>query len=143
MAVKRIKRGERILTDTAPLIYLLEDLGERGRVMGEVLDRALDGGRIHVPAVVAAELYVKPLREQLAEVVRSIDALLASAGIEVASLDHAVARRAAEVRAFVGLQLPDAMIAAHALELDATLVTNDAAFGRVAGLRFALVDELV
>jgi predicted nucleic acid-binding protein len=139
---RTIKRGDRIVVDTAPLIYLLEDLGERGAIMGAVFDRVLDGGTVLVPAVAVAELYVKPLRDQLDVVVRSIDAFLSSPGVEVVALDQATARRGAEVRAFVNIAMPDALIAAHALEADATLVTNDRRLERVAGLKVAVVDNL-
>lgn len=143
MAVKaKLRRGEPIVIDTAPLVYLLEDVGARGAAVGVVIERALDGGLAYVPSIVAAELYVKPLRDELHTVVRSIDAFLASPGIQITALDHAIARRGAEVRAFIGLGLADALIAATALERDATLVTNDNVFTRVSGLRVLVVDEL-
>lgn len=55
--------------------------------------------------------------------------------------DSACARHCASLRAHLGttgfpLSYADAMIAAHALALDLTLVTNDQAFERVRNLRF-------
>lgn len=62
------------------------------------------------------------------------------AKLEVFNLDGAVALAYADLRwqleqAGTPIGANDALIAAHALALDATLVSGDEAFGRVAGLR--------
>jgi tRNA(fMet)-specific endonuclease VapC len=60
--------------------------------------------------------------------------------VPVLSWDSEAARQYAQIRATLeaGGQVMgglDMMISAHALSLDATLVTNDRAFSRIAGLR--------
>jgi len=79
-----------------------------------------------VPASAYAEILVRPARRGAATVAR-VDAALDALAIAVADADRTIARRAAMLRArHQGLRLPDALVIATAVELDADhLLTTD------------------
>ena len=120
----------RILVDSAPIIYFLEDHAELVARYAPIFERAeSDDYEIVISTVTLAEVLTGPLRagdENLAEKYRS--ALLATAGQFVA-LSPAIAVRAARIRARSRLRLPDAVQMATALETACTaLVTHDRDF---------------
>jgi len=68
--------------------------------------------------------------------------LLASPGVESAVLDSEAALLAARLRAEHGLALADALLAATAITTACdALLTNDAVFSRVPGLRVLCIDD--
>jgi tRNA(fMet)-specific endonuclease VapC len=89
--------------------------------------------------VTEAELLFEVAKRPEARKLRiAVDELLAA--IEVVAWSRATARRYATIRAELErrgkpLGALDLLIAAHAVEHDAVLVTNDRAFGAVPGLR--------
>jgi tRNA(fMet)-specific endonuclease VapC len=95
--------------------------------------------RICLSVVTEAELlYGVAKRPEARKLRAAIDAFLAA--IEVLAWSSASARRYATIRAELErrgkpLGALDLFIAAHAVEHDAVLVTNDRAFGGVPGLR--------
>jgi tRNA(fMet)-specific endonuclease VapC len=95
--------------------------------------------RVCLSAVTEAELlYGVAKRPEARKLRAAVDELLAA--IEVLAWSSATARRYATVRAELErrgrpLGALDLLIAAHAVEHDAMLVTNDRAFGAVPGLR--------
>jgi predicted nucleic acid-binding protein len=76
-----------------------------------------------VAASVYAEILVRPMRVGLSD---KMETFLAEAGIEVVSIDRAIARRAAVLRAeHQSLKLPDALACATAIERDAHFLSLD------------------
>lgn len=93
------------------------------------------GERLFVSAVTLTEILVGAIRVGRAA---QVEAIVRRLGVELVPVDHAVARRAAEVRARTGLAVPDACVVASALEVVATrggparVATFDERLGRVA-----------
>lgn len=85
--------------------------------------RELDRSELIMPASAYSETLVRPLADGNAEAVeRFVDGLQ----IEIVSLDRALARRAAALRAEHGsLRLPDAIVLATAQAREADLLTFD------------------
>ena len=80
------------------------------------------GDNLAVPASALAETLVAPFRRG-PEAVATVRRLLERAPIAVAALDQSVAERAAELRArHRALKLPDALVIATAIALDADLL---------------------
>jgi hypothetical protein len=79
---------------------------------------SLDGDRIHYSVITRAELFAG--RETQEEHVRVLLAPFA----EVA-MDRAIAERGGRLRREVAIALPDALVAATALERDLTLLTRN------------------
>jgi len=88
-----------------------------------------------VPASACAEALVRPGSRRASTVAR-VDAALDALGVTIAATDREIARRAATLRSrYRGLQLPDALVIATAVELDADhLLTTDRRWKRLRGL---------
>ena len=84
------------------------------------------GDSFIVPASAYAEILVRPAAQGSATVAR-VDAALDAMAISIADADREIARRAATLRArHPSLRLPDALVIATAVELDADhLLTTD------------------
>jgi predicted nucleic acid-binding protein len=86
---------------------------------------------VHYSVITRAELYAGRESEEV-----RVDALLAA--FDELPIDRTIAERAGRLRRVHGLRLPDALIAATALEADLRLLTrNMKDFGSVADLRLA------
>ena len=133
--------------DTNVLIYLLEGV-QPHRGLAQHLFRMVDRGFMMatVSTVVEAETLVGPLRHRDRAATEKVELFFRNApNLRFRSLDRAIARRAAEVRATSRLRLPDAVIVATALEerCDA-LVGNDAAMvGNTFGLSYVYMGDYV
>ena len=114
----QIRGLRRVAFDTSAIIYYLEGVSPYEQLVAEVIDLlALGALRATVSTVVEAEALVKPLRESNQLGVDRIELFFRrQPGLVVRSVDRTVARRAASIRAGVGLALPDALVIATALE---------------------------
>ena len=110
-------------------------------VDGRVRQRIARAGEQNVftSVIVAAELRFGDIRRASARLRAALDATLSAMEIvplELAAVEHYARLRLALERAGTPIGANDMLIAAHALALDATLVTdNQREFGRVEGLR--------
>ena len=130
MDVRDLPARGRIMVDSAPIIYFLENHAELASRYAPIFERAeSDDREIVISTVTLAEVLTGPLRaghENLAEKYRS--ALLATAG-QFVELSPAIAVRAARIRVRSRLRLPDAVQMATALETACTaFVTHDRDF---------------
>ena len=121
----------RILIDSAPIIYYLEDHAEFGPRFAGIFERAEAGDyELVISTVSLAEVLTGPLRlgdERLADEYR--EALTAPPTWLVADLTPEIAHRAARIRGQSRLRLPDAVQVATAFETScACLVTHDRDF---------------
>ncbi|MFZ3171118.1 MAG: type II toxin-antitoxin system VapC family toxin [Carboxydocellales bacterium] len=107
----------RYILDTNIVIYALRPV--EGAV--EYIEKiSLSDGEFFFSTITEAEVFSKPLDEELAE---AFDAFFSSGTIVPVSSE--IARLAGEIRVNTKAKLPDALIAATALSLDAVLVTHD------------------
>lgn len=138
--------GGTVYLDSNSIIYTVERIEPYAELL-DPLWHAAEARQFGLigSVLVLLEALVKPLRAGdtlLLDVYR--DLLLDSAEYRLVSLDDDIAERAAQLRAQHGLQTPDAIHAATALQQKVGLfVTNDAAFARVAELPVALLSEFI
>ena len=104
----------------------------RGGGSAELIEQALEEGRVHLPPVVAAELLSGKLgpRER-----RELTRLLDDLPLVEADRGHwyRVGRLRSELRGRgLAVSTPDAHVAQCALDLDAELLTEDGVFARLA-----------
>ena len=128
--IGELPRG-RVVVDTAPIIYLLEDDPGFGPRFAPFFERAEAGGHeLCISTVTLAEVLTGPLRagnEGLAE--RYRNALTTPPTWRLVELTAAIAHRAARIRAHARLRLPDAVQIATALETSSIgVVTHDRDF---------------
>lgn len=127
--------GDRVVVDSAPLIYLLDDHPELAPRFVGLFELHRDGKvEIAISAIAVAEILASPFNHGQDVLAMRYEIELASFHIE--PVTQAIAVTAARLRTLGGLRLPDVLQAATAIELGATaLVTHDRDFSRLQGLR--------
>lgn len=108
------------LLDTNAILYFLA-----GR-----LAKPLPQGEFYISVISEIELLSYPLLEPADEI--KIQDFLAD--VNIADLNDAIKIQSIQLRRLHRLKLPDALIAATAIVLDATLLTNDVQLLKVSGL---------
>jgi predicted nucleic acid-binding protein len=121
----------RVALDADVVIAFLDPSDAQHQHAVELLRTHLaSGDDLLIAATVYAEMIVRPLQHGTEG---TVDKFLAAVGADVADVDRAVARRAAQLRArHRALRLPDALSLATALARDAELLTLDRTLQRVA-----------
>ena len=114
--------GLSVLLDTNAILYFLK---------GVTPTPDLPGDRFYVSIVTEIELLSFPRIDEDHE--KEILEFLSK--VEIVSLSQSVKVKTIEVRRAASLRLPDAIIAATALILDAEVLSNDSDLDRVSGLR--------
>jgi predicted nucleic acid-binding protein len=129
-----LQESDLVVVDTAPLIYLLENNPLAASFEG--LFEAADQGRLQIAisTISLAEVLVGPLKHGRDALAKRYEKALAS--FELIAVSVEISITAARLRAGSGLRLPDAILAATALETGAAaLVTHDRDFSKLAGLK--------
>ena len=129
--IGKLPRRGRVLVDTAPIIYFLEDHPKLSARFEDVFVRADAGDyELVISAITLAEVLTGPLRsgnERLADEYRQ--ALTAPPTWFVTDLTPEIAHRAARIRSETRLRMPDAVQVATALEMSCVaLITYDRDF---------------
>jgi len=137
MALKDIDElplSGRVVVDSAPIIYMLEDHPEFAPRYAPFFHRAESGTyELVISTVTLLEVLTGPLRAGNEEQAQRYQAALAApAGWRVVDLSPGVAYRAARIRGSTKMRLPDAVQIATALETSSiALVTRDRDFSRL------------
>jgi predicted nucleic acid-binding protein len=126
--------GCRVVVDTAPIIYLLEErTAFLPQFIGLFEADAAGQLQIAISTITLAEVLTGPLRGGHDALAQRYEKALAH--YDVVPVSSAIAATAARLRARYGLKLPDALQLATALDTEAAaLVTHDRDFARVEGL---------
>jgi predicted nucleic acid-binding protein len=135
---QNLKAGARVLVDTAPFIYLLEDHPQFApQFLG--LFEAAQTGQLHIAlsSISLAEVLAGPHRAGRTDLAKRYQTALEQ--YEIIAVTSAIAALAAQMRAQYRLKLPDAIQLATALEIGAdALVTHDRDFSQVTGLQILM-----
>lgn len=130
--------------DTSVFLYHFENHLKYSDLTQLLLD-SLDSGqfRATVSVVVIAEILAGPYRTGDVGIAGEyLRAFRLIRNLTVAEVSQPIAIRAARLRGELGLRLPDAIVAATALEAGAgALVTNDRVFRRLSDLPVVLLDD--
>jgi tRNA(fMet)-specific endonuclease VapC len=126
------------LLDTNIVSDMMRDPQGRAAQRAIEISRSVDNAYFHTSVIVDCEIRYGLTRKPLARLQAAY--LRTMATLTIVPLDLAMAQTYADLRhrmtiEGIGLDANDALIAAHAISLNATLVSADAAFTRVPGLR--------
>ena len=120
--------GISIVSDTNPLIYLLNGSSEAADY--------LDGKQVWISVISELELFGK---KGLSDIEKdNINNLLESCFI--AEINSQIKQITKDIMQDFSVKLPDAIIAATSLYLDLPLLTADAGFEKIQGLKLILVE---
>jgi predicted nucleic acid-binding protein len=127
------------------VIYFIEAHPKYDALVTEVFRRISEGTLQALCSVITlTEVLVHPLREGNRKLARDYSNLpLDSQGLSTVSVDPAIARAAADLRARYNLRTPDALQIAAAVEHGCqAFLTNDASLGQVTEIGVLVLDEL-
>jgi uncharacterized protein len=116
----------------ADIVIAFLDPGDdqHATAVAELRPRLAAGDELLAAATVYAETIVRPLQQGTDA---TVDEFFDAAGISIVSIDRAVARRAAALRAeHQSLRLPDAISLATAIVSDSALLTLDKKLRQIA-----------
>lgn len=136
----------RICFDSNALIYLLDRVQPYFPWLLLLFESVAGGERVAVVSVISEmEVMVKPLRDEDFDGLNRLDDALAHPSVVVVALDRGIARRAAAIRAALDLSVPDAVVAATALEAGCDLIVgNDKQFAqRMREIPYIYLDDVV
>lgn len=146
MGIKRaIRKHRRIMFDTAPIIYFIEEHKNFGGITEEILGLIRENREYYAfsSVITLAEVLAQPLRKsnkQLVEKYRQF--LLNASNFTLYSIDPIIAEKAAELRAKYEIRMPDAMQLAVAIENGATLfITNDKDLKKVEEIEVLVLED--
>jgi predicted nucleic acid-binding protein len=123
-----LKNHKRLMIDTAPIIYLIEESDSYLKLIEEIFDYGKkDGNHLFSSVITLSEVLTQPIKNKRMDLVeRYKDFLLSSDDFTIYSIDPLIAEKSAILRAKYDIRTPDALQLAVAIENDATIfVTND------------------
>ena len=142
-----LRESRRLALGANAVIYFLERVQPYSTLIEyalQFMERGLLQGMIST--VVEAEIMVKPLRERDQSALEDAELFIHRIpNLVLRSIDSAVAKEAARIRADTQLSLPDAMIIAAAVdERCDTLIGNDRRLvQKTAGLRYLYLSDYI
>jgi len=130
MGVKKKLHGhQRIMFDSAPVIYFIEEHPVYGAIADEIFKEIRDNNDVHgfSSVITLIEVLTHPLRESDEELAgRYRGFLLRSGNFTIYDIDPLIGEQAAKLRAKYGIRTPDAIQLATGIGNGGTLfVTND------------------
>lgn len=130
----------RIFFDTSLFIYLIEDTGQRGAAVAQLLHRMSERrDELLTSSMTLGEVLVKPLNTGDTAWADQYEQLLSTPGVSVISFDRAAARQYASIRQNKSIRPPDAIQLACAASVRCDLfITNDERLSRltIPGIQF-------
>jgi predicted nucleic acid-binding protein len=140
-----IKRHQRIMFDTAPIVYFIEEHEVFGEIADEIFKMIKDdlSYRSFSSVITITEVLTQPLRKSRRDIYEKYrEFLLNSSNFVIYSIDPIIAEKAAELRAKYGIKTPDAIQLAVGIENNGTIfITNDSDLKRVNEINVLVLNE--
>ena len=140
-----INKHRRIMFDTAPIVYFIEEHKTFGEITDEIFRVIKDNADYHAfsSVITLAEVLTQPLRKSerdIAEKYRQF--LLNSVNFIIYSIEPIIAEKSAELRAQYGIKTTDAIQFAVGIENNGTLfVTNDKDLKKIKEIEVVILEE--
>lgn len=134
-----------VYADSQVLIYSIEKIDPYSEILLALWEASEDGQITVVTSELAVlEVLTVPIRNGDQKLIDAYEQLLNRQDMHLIPIDQDVLREAARLRAATSLKTPDAIHAATSVLMNCeSLITNDAAFGRVPGLPVQLLNEVL
>ena len=142
-----LRQHKRIMFDTAPVIYFIEQHDRYGSIADELFSVIRSDGSIYAfsSVITLTEVLTQPLRMSrmdIAEKYRNL--LLNSKNFFIYPVDAIIAEKAAELRARYSLRTPDALQIAVSVENNASLfITNDKGLSNIKEIEVLVLEKYV
>lgn len=130
----RVPAGSTLVVDSSVVLAYLTGNEPASEDARRLFDGFIATGRnrASISTITVGEILVRPFRQGSAAVAMAESFLRHFGDIALVDVTYSVAREAARIRAVCGLRMPDAVILASALEVDAELlVTSDHSWRRL------------
>jgi predicted nucleic acid-binding protein len=146
MGVKKIiKKHKKIMFDTAPVIYFIEEHKDFGKITDDIFKVIKNDSTYYSfsSVITLTEVLTKPLREGRKDIVEKYrNFLLNSSNFTIYPVDSLIAEKAAELRAQYGLKTPDAIQIAIGIENNGTIfISNDKNLKIVKEIEVMILEE--
>lgn len=129
---RAVAAGSVLVLDTSAILAYVDGSEAASGAATDVLDELVQTGRNRglISAVTVTEAMVRPFRLASAPAIATVETFLRMfPNLEVVSVDFAIAREAARVRALTGLATPDCLVISTAIVMGAdVIVANDDAW---------------
>jgi len=140
-----IKKHRRIMFDTVPLIYFIEEHKDFGTVIDKIFRLIKENIDYHSfsSVITLTEVLTQPFKKSRKDIVDKYrQFLLNSSNFIIYSITPTIAEKAAELRAKYGIKTPDAIQYAVGIENNATLfVTNDKKLKKLMEIEVLILEE--
>lgn len=127
--IKAIGSHHRIMCDTAPVIYFIEDHPLYGHMAEELFRLISENSEVHMfsSVITLTEVLTQPLRKSRFDIAEKYREFLINSGnFTLYPIDALIAEKTAEIRSKYSIKTPDAIQIAVAVENNASLfITND------------------
>ena len=139
-----LKGVSKLFLDTAPVIYFVEINPNYMQVVESIFDKIENGLASITSPITLAECLVVPYRLGLTQLQQDFtDLIVDTNNITFTSIDDAIAKGAADIRARYNLSLSDALQISAAINAGCdTFLSNDAKLKHLTELRILVIDEL-
>jgi len=131
--IEVISKHERLMFDTAPIIYFIEENECFSDITEEIFKTASRNNHLFSSVITLSEVLTKPIKNNRIDLVEKYtELLLNSDDFTIYPIDAVIAEKSAELRARYNFRTPDAMQLAVGIENNATLfITNDKNPGKI------------
>ncbi|OQX28246.1 MAG: hypothetical protein BWK80_01135 [Desulfobacteraceae bacterium IS3] len=146
MGVKeKICKHQRIMFDSSPVIYFIEEHPIYGAITDEIFKVIKDNRDVHAfsSAITLIEVLTHPLRDSDEELAgRYREFLIRSANFTIYDIEPMIGEQAAKLRAKYGIRTPDAIQLAVGIGNGGTLfVTNDKRLKKIKEMKIMVLED--
>jgi predicted nucleic acid-binding protein len=146
MGKMKLLSGQKIMLDTAPLIYYIEDIEPYASSLQSLFDAISTGRNMAVTSVVTLiEVLTKPIQDGKSDLAKQFRVYLTgSKNLELMSVTQEIGEQAAHLRAKYRLRIPDAIQVATALVSGSSiLLTNDRSLKKVLEVGVLIMEDVI
>lgn len=143
--IEVINKHERIMFDTAPIIYYIEENKDFLKIIEEIFTCNNSKNHFFSSVITVTEVLTKPIKNKRNDLVEKYtELILNSEDFTIYPIDAVIAEKAAELRAEFNFRTPDAIQLAVGIENNATLfITNDKELEKIKEIKVLVLKDYI